>query len=63
MIKQIILITLTLLLTTQTLINSDQRRIAIYDFNARGVSKYTAEVVSDWIRTAITNSNVIIIES
>jgi TolB-like protein len=41
---------------------SRQMRIAIYDFNARGVSRAIAERVSNWIRTAMICDEFAILE-
>ena len=41
---------------------SEQVRIAIYDFNARGVPKSTANRVSDWIRTSMVSGQFTILE-
>jgi ketosteroid isomerase-like protein/TolB-like protein len=36
--------------------------IAIYDFDARGLSKQTASIVTEWVRTAISNSDYRIVD-
>ena len=41
---------------------SKQMRIAIYDFNARGISKTIAERVSNWIRTAMICDEFAVLE-
>ena len=60
--KPAIILVLIIIFATPNLLNSGQMRIAIYDFNAKGVSKNTAKSITDWIRTAMAGGDIIIVE-